>query len=287
MAGDGADILVGGSGADVIEGSGGDDTARFSGARADYTISRNPDGSYAVVDKTPNRDGNDILRNVEKLIFADQIFLRQNLCSLISSPPISRKARPLPRPTRSFWEGRRPSLASSSLSRGTSPPISAPDRGPFSTTRTSSSTSQTPSSRAIQRRLRPSTPWRPAPLSPRRSHRSTRPLSRQPSRAPTASPSSPRPDGLKFYQDVARERGITAENGPAVTALASLLKIAVDGKNGIGNPVSDLIASIAEGSAGLPATSQVVLPIETIDGTKFDADDAPDAQPNFLGLPLL
>ncbi len=84
-----------------------------------------------------------------------------------------------------------------------------------------------------------------------------------------------RPDGLKFYQDVARERGITAENGPAVTALASLLKIAVDGKSGIGNPVSDLIATIADGSAGLPAASQVVLPIETIDGTTFDADDAP------------
>ncbi len=92
-----------------------------------------------------------------------------------------------------------------------------------------------------------------------------------------------RPDGLKFYQDVARERGITAENGPAVTALASLLKIAVDGKSGIGNPVSDLIATIADGSAGLPTTSQVVLPIETIDGTRFDADDAPDAMPGFSG----
>ncbi len=65
--------------------------------------------------------------------------------------------------------------------------------------------------------------------------------------------------------------------------MASLLKIAVDGKNGIGNPVSDLIATIADGSAGLPATSQVVLPIETIDGTRFDADDAPDAMPGFSG----
>ncbi len=88
-----------------------------------------------------------------------------------------------------------------------------------------------------------------------------------------------RPDGLKFYQDVAKERGITAENGPAVVALASLLKVAVDGKNGIGNPVSDLIASIADGSSGLPATSTSVLPIETVDGTKFDADDAPDVMP--------
>ncbi len=90
-----------------------------------------------------------------------------------------------------------------------------------------------------------------------------------------------RPDGLKFYQDVAKERGITAENGPAVVAMASLLKVAVDGKNGIGNPISDLIASIADGSSELPATSQSVLPIETIDGTKFDADDAPDVMPGF------
>jgi hypothetical protein len=93
-----------------------------------------------------------------------------------------------------------------------------------------------------------------------------------------------RPDGLKFYQDVAKERGITAENGPAVIALASLLKVAVDGKIGIGNPVSDLIASIADGSSGLPAGSATVLPIETIDGTKFDADDASDVLPGFSGL---
>ncbi len=86
-----------------------------------------------------------------------------------------------------------------------------------------------------------------------------------------------RPDGIKFYKDVAIERGITSENGPAVIALASLLKIAVDGKIGVGNAVNDLILSVADGSSELPATSTAVLPIETIDGTKYDADDAPDA----------
>ncbi len=94
-----------------------------------------------------------------------------------------------------------------------------------------------------------------------------------------------RPDGLKFYQDVAKERGITAENGPAVVALASLLKVVVDGKIGVGNPVSDLIASIADGSSTLPVTSATMLPIETVDGTRFDADDAPDARPGFAGPP--
>jgi hypothetical protein len=85
-----------------------------------------------------------------------------------------------------------------------------------------------------------------------------------------------RPDGINFYKDVALQRGITSENGPAIVALASLLKIAVDGKIGVGNAISDLILSIANGSSTLPATSTAVVPIETTDGSKYDADDAPD-----------
>ncbi len=90
-----------------------------------------------------------------------------------------------------------------------------------------------------------------------------------------------RPDGLKFYQDVAKERGIPADQGPAIVAMASILKIAVDGKIGIGNPVNDLVVSIADGSSELPATSTVLLAIESVDGTKLDADDAPDVMPGF------
>ncbi len=90
-----------------------------------------------------------------------------------------------------------------------------------------------------------------------------------------------RPDGLKFYQDVAKERGIPADQGPAIVAMASILKIAVDGKIGIGNPVNDLVVSIADGSSELPATSTVLLAIESVDGSKLDADDAPDVMPGF------
>ncbi len=90
-----------------------------------------------------------------------------------------------------------------------------------------------------------------------------------------------RPEGLKFYQDVAAERGITSGNGAAVTALAALLKVAVDAKTGIGNPVDDLLRSLADGSAGLPSSSATVIPIETVDGTRFDGDDLSDAMPGF------
>ncbi len=94
-----------------------------------------------------------------------------------------------------------------------------------------------------------------------------------------------RPDGLKFYQDAAKERGIPADKGPAIVAMASILKIAVDGKIGIGNPVNDLVVSIADGSSELPSTSTVLLAIESVDGTKLDADDAPDVMPGFWAAP--
>ncbi len=96
-----------------------------------------------------------------------------------------------------------------------------------------------------------------------------------------------RPEGLKFYQDVAKERGITTESGAAIVALASLLKIAADAKIGVGNPANDLVLSITDGSATLPATSAVVLPIETVDGSKFDGDDLLDFMVGFSGPPPL
>ncbi len=86
-----------------------------------------------------------------------------------------------------------------------------------------------------------------------------------------------RPEGIKFYQDVAKERGIVSENGAAVVSFAAMLKVAVDAKIGIGNPVADLLAAITQETSGLPPTSVSVVPIETVDGTQFDGDDAPDA----------
>ncbi|PHR20405.1 MAG: hypothetical protein COA37_15340 [Hoeflea sp.] len=83
-----------------------------------------------------------------------------------------------------------------------------------------------------------------------------------------------RADGLKFYQDVAAERGVAGTDGAAIVALASLLKIAVTGDYGIGNSVNDLLKAVAAGSSAIPISGSTLTPIETADGNAFDADDA-------------
>ena len=83
-----------------------------------------------------------------------------------------------------------------------------------------------------------------------------------------------RPDGLAFYQNVAAERGVAGENGAAIVAMASLLKIAVSQDIGIGNAVNDLVKAVSAGSDGLPATSTSYIDIELADGNQFDGDDA-------------
>lgn len=83
-----------------------------------------------------------------------------------------------------------------------------------------------------------------------------------------------RPEGLAFYTAVALERGITSDNGPAIVAMASLLKIAVDGNIGVGNAVNDFLSAVGTSTAAIPATSSSFIPIETADGTGFDNDDS-------------
>ncbi len=69
----GDNILEGGRGNDDIDGGGGFNTAVFTGAQADYTISRNADGTYTVTDSTAGRDGIDTLRNIKYARFSDGI----------------------------------------------------------------------------------------------------------------------------------------------------------------------------------------------------------------------
>ena len=77
-----------------------------------------------------------------------------------------------------------------------------------------------------------------------------------------------------FYSARAVELGIPGDTGGAVVGFGALLNILVRDNNvGIGNSVNDLVQAINDGSAGLPDTSTVFTPIETADGTKFDADD--------------
>ncbi len=83
-----------------------------------------------------------------------------------------------------------------------------------------------------------------------------------------------RPEALAFYAQVAAERGVAGPDGAAIVALASMTNVFVKADlAGIGDSVNDLYAAILDGSAVLPATGNTFTPIETADGTKFDADD--------------
>jgi hypothetical protein len=86
-----------------------------------------------------------------------------------------------------------------------------------------------------------------------------------------------RPEALQFYRDVAAERGVAGEDGPAIVALASLLKILVHTDLGIGEAVNDFIASVDNGSAELPASGSAFTPIE-------DAIGVPDTVPPTVAI---
>jgi len=64
------DFLSGGAGNDILNGGDGSDTAVFAGALENYTVTRNEDGSFIVVDRRPDGDGVDTLTGIEFLQFA-------------------------------------------------------------------------------------------------------------------------------------------------------------------------------------------------------------------------
>ncbi len=277
-----ANVLRGNGGNDVLDGGDGSDTAVFAGNRADYTITRNTNGSYTITDNTAGRDGTDTLTNIEQARFSDQVFA---LNTDLPFPALFAANLSQGKAIAAAYQtllGGTPAIAgfdflikanlSTNFGAGAGPVFN--DENIFINVANSLVQGNATAAAKFNTLASGAT-------------LADKVASLYKAIIPTAKQTAEgvafltRPDGLKFYQDVAKERGITAENGPAVVAMASLLKVAVDGKNGIGNPISDLIASIADGSSELPATSQVVLPIETVDGTKFDADDAPDVMPGF------
>lgn len=66
------DVLTGGFGNDSLDGGVGDqDKAVFSGNRNDYTITKNQDGSFTVLDKRTDGDGRDTVLGIEMFKFAD------------------------------------------------------------------------------------------------------------------------------------------------------------------------------------------------------------------------
>lgn len=71
--GDDDDFLEGGAGDDTLEGGFGFDQMIASGNRADYVITPgNGDGTYTVEDTVAGRDGVDVIRSVESIVFADR-----------------------------------------------------------------------------------------------------------------------------------------------------------------------------------------------------------------------
>lgn len=78
---DGDDVLAGRGGNDVYEGGGGEDTVSLLGLLANYTFTRNADGSVSVNDIT-GADGVDLLRGVEGVFFeGSQVF--RSITSLV------------------------------------------------------------------------------------------------------------------------------------------------------------------------------------------------------------
>ena len=62
--------FTGNAGNDSITGGGGDDTAVYSGAKANYTITNNGDGTYSVTDNVGS-EGTDTLVTMEFAKFKD------------------------------------------------------------------------------------------------------------------------------------------------------------------------------------------------------------------------
>jgi hypothetical protein len=64
------DLLQGNGGNDLLDGGTGTDTAFYTGPRGQYSVS--VAGTFILVtDRTPNRDGQDSLQNIERLAFSD------------------------------------------------------------------------------------------------------------------------------------------------------------------------------------------------------------------------
>ncbi|HZH10204.1 MAG TPA: hypothetical protein VEZ24_07535 [Microvirga sp.] len=69
----GMDTFEGGAGDDILDGGSGYDTAVFSGSKANYTITKNADGSFTITDTRTNGEGSDILVSINFAKFSDQV----------------------------------------------------------------------------------------------------------------------------------------------------------------------------------------------------------------------
>ncbi len=87
LGGAGDDTFVPGRGNDDVDGGAGFNTVRFTGSVLDYTIERRGQSVARVVDKRPNRDGDNQVRRVQQLAFHDRTVYLQNG---VNNAPIGR-----------------------------------------------------------------------------------------------------------------------------------------------------------------------------------------------------
>lgn len=71
---EGDDSIDGGAGNDNLNGGLGNDVAIYQGLKAEYTTKINSDGAWTITDSVISRDGTDILTNIEKIQFSDQLY---------------------------------------------------------------------------------------------------------------------------------------------------------------------------------------------------------------------
>jgi Ca2+-binding RTX toxin-like protein len=70
--GEGNDEILGGKGNDTIDGGEGTDKSIYKGVWSDYDIEFLPDNTVRISDKVGDRDGSDILKNVDIAVFSDK-----------------------------------------------------------------------------------------------------------------------------------------------------------------------------------------------------------------------
>lgn len=268
-------VLTGGGGNDAIDGGGGSDTVRFSGNRADYTLVKAADGSYTVTDTVAGRDDVDTVRNAEKFQFLDQVF---DLSTSVSLAGLFNANADTAKGLAAAYEillAGVPNEAGFTFLINTS--VSSNFGAGAGVVFNQESIFINLVNNLVQgngdARARFDSLATGGTLEAKVTslYNALIPMSKQ-----TAEGLAfiTRADGLKFYQDVAAERGVAGTNGAAIVSLASLLKIEVTGDFGVGNAVNDLIKAVAAGSSALPASGTTLTALEIADGTAFDADDA-------------
>lgn len=75
-----------------------------------------------------------------------------------------------------------------------------------------------------------------------------------------------RPEGLKFYQDVATERGVAGDTGGAIIALSSLVNILTNSGQGIGAQINAVAQDVIDGSTAIPEISTDFTPLSELTG---------------------